>query len=163
VWGSNRFGQLGLGKKTTWTGRPVPLDIPNLIFTCIAAGSYHSVAIDHLNRVWTWGWGVYGQLGNGSIENIYKPQMVRVQDKAVFASAGHSHTAVLTCLGKVLTFGCNHFGQLGVGSKEVKIKTPQLITALPAGTIIRLVECGVCSTVSFHIKSKILFFSLCHG
>ncbi len=38
------------------TARPIPLEIPNVIFTCIAAGSYHSVAIDHLNRVWTWGY-----------------------------------------------------------------------------------------------------------
>lgn len=76
VWGQNNFGQLGLGPKTLWTARPVPLHAPDVIFTCVAAGSYHTVAVDHLNRVWTWGWGVYGQLGNGRVENSYFPHLV---------------------------------------------------------------------------------------
>jgi alpha-tubulin suppressor-like RCC1 family protein len=59
--------------------RPVPLDIPNVIFTCIAAGSYHSVAIDHLNRVWTWGWGAFGQLGAGSVENVHYPTLINIE------------------------------------------------------------------------------------
>lgn len=70
------------------------------------------------------------------------------QDKIVFVSAGHSHTALLTCYGRVLIFGCNHFGQLGLGLKEGKVKVPTLLTSLPSGTLIRLVECGICCTVS---------------
>lgn len=57
VWGQNNFGQLGVGPQTLWTARPVALHVPDVIFTCVAAGSYHTVAVDHLNRVWTWGWG----------------------------------------------------------------------------------------------------------
>ncbi|XP_021946683.1 uncharacterized protein LOC110844719 isoform X2 [Folsomia candida] len=160
VWGSNKFGQLGLGRVTSWTGRLVPLEIPNVIFTCIAAGSYHSCAIDHLNRVWTWGWGVFGQLGTGSVENVFCPSIIEMEDKIVFVSAGHSHTALLTCYGRVLIFGCNHFGQLGLGLKEGKVKVPTLLTSLPSGTLIRLVECGICCTVLVTTKNRLFYSGL---
>lgn len=41
--------------------------------------SYHSCAIDHLNRVWTWGWGVFGQLGTGSVENVFCPSIIEME------------------------------------------------------------------------------------
>jgi alpha-tubulin suppressor-like RCC1 family protein len=28
----------------------------------VAAGSYHSAAVDDRGRLWTWGWGVHGQV-----------------------------------------------------------------------------------------------------
>ncbi len=63
-------------------------------------------------------------------------------------SAGHSHTTFLTCFGRVLSTGCNHFGQLGLGTSDQKVKTPQMISELPVGTLIRIAECGISSTVS---------------
>ncbi|CAL8091723.1 unnamed protein product [Orchesella dallaii] len=148
VWGQNNYGQLGIGPDTLWVGRPVPINVPDVIFTCVAAGSYHTVAVDHLNRAWTFGWGIHGQLGNGNVENCYYPQPLDIKEKIVAVSAGHSHTAFLTCFGRVLTAGCNHFGQLGLGIPDQKVKVPTMVNSLPAGTLIRLVECGISSTVS---------------
>lgn len=79
VWGQNNYGQLGLGPDTLWTSRPVSLNIPDVIFTNVAAGSYHTVAVDHLNRAWTFGWGIHGQLGNGKVENVYFPQPLDIK------------------------------------------------------------------------------------
>lgn len=176
MWGSNALGQLGLGKGILFVEKPVPLDLPDVIFTNVATGAYHTVAVDQLNRVWSFGWGnlachhqntlftklienirgvqcclgIHGQLGNNSIENAFTPKPIDIKEKIVSVSAGHSHTAFLTCFGKVLISGCNHFSQLGLGIPEQKIKVPTMIGSLPAGTLIRLVDCGTSSTVSLH-------------
>jgi len=59
-----------------WTSRPVALDCPGTIFISVAAGAYHSVAVDHLYRVWTWGWGVHGQLGHGNTDTLFWPKLI---------------------------------------------------------------------------------------
>ncbi|CAG7718319.1 unnamed protein product [Allacma fusca] len=157
TWGSNAFGQLGLGRQTTWTSRPIPLTLaPDVIVIRVAAGGYHSVAIDHLFRVWTWGWGVHGQLGDGGFENNYKPRMISVPEKIVHASAGHSHTALLSNTGHVFTFGCAHFGQIGQGLPQKKVKTPTKVTQLPPGVTIRIVESGLCGTLSGNTQGTCL-------
>jgi len=64
--------------------------LPSVTFICVAAGGYHTVALDHLNRPWTWGWGIWGQLGNGGIENTFSPTRISVNvslDLALSASS----------------------------------------------------------------------------
>ncbi|WP_168161137.1 RCC1 domain-containing protein [Desulfatibacillum aliphaticivorans] len=41
----------------TGCGNPQPM---------IACGEYFSLALDHSGQVWCWGFGHYGQIGNGS-------------------------------------------------------------------------------------------------
>jgi alpha-tubulin suppressor-like RCC1 family protein len=66
--GSNRCGQLGIG-----IGAPYPPLPPVAIhaplrtkFIDVAAGGYHSLAVDTTGHVWTWGSNRYGQRGDGS-------------------------------------------------------------------------------------------------
>ena len=51
---------------------------------------------DH--RVWSWGWGVHGQLGVGSIEDSLLPTHVTALDEyeVTLLAAGYSHSAALT-------------------------------------------------------------------
>jgi alpha-tubulin suppressor-like RCC1 family protein len=37
-------------------------ELRDLTLISIAAGSYHSAAVDDEGRLWTWGWGVHGQV-----------------------------------------------------------------------------------------------------
>jgi len=57
-----------------------------------------------------------------------------------------------------MSFSCFFFfgfsGQLGIEAKVPKLKVPTLVTKLPAGTLIRLIACGLSTTVSF-----IMFFN----
>jgi len=66
----------------------------------ISAGSYHSAAVDNQGKLWTWGWGVHGQLGHGKIEDEFRPQRVLHKEmhgeKVVQVEAGYAHTVVLT-------------------------------------------------------------------
>lgn len=43
----------------------------------VSAGQYHSLAISTSGKLWTWGWGVYGQLGHGAIDDCEKPKLLK--------------------------------------------------------------------------------------
>ena len=55
-----------------------------------------ALSADH--RVWSWGWGVHGQLGVGSIEDSLLPTHVATLDEyeVTHLAAGYSHSAALT-------------------------------------------------------------------
>ena len=55
-----------------------------------------ALSADH--RVWSWGWGVHGQLGVGSIEDSLLPTHVTALDEyeVTLLAAGYSHSAALT-------------------------------------------------------------------
>ena len=42
----------------------------------VVAGGAHSVALGAAGRVWTWGWGEYGQLGHNDEENRLVPTLL---------------------------------------------------------------------------------------
>ena len=64
----------------------------------IAAGHYHTLAVDGNNKVWAWGWGIHGQLGVKSAENSKIPVNVALLNtqKAIQVAAGYAHSVVLS-------------------------------------------------------------------
>ena len=64
----------------------------------LTCGYYHSLALSSDRCVWSWGWGVHGQLGFGNIEDYLVPVRVTALDRCgvIRLAAGYSHTAVLT-------------------------------------------------------------------
>ncbi|KAH6922123.1 hypothetical protein HPB50_009663 [Hyalomma asiaticum] len=126
--GSSRYGQLGLGNlQRTW--------VPHLVETLagrevvkVAAGLYHSLAVTKDGSLFTWGWGVHGQLGHGSCDDERQPRVVAslADHKVVDAYGGCGHSVALTSEGVVFTFGCNLFGQLGLGRTSKKSSPQQL-------------------------------------
>ncbi|PFX11652.1 putative E3 ubiquitin-protein ligase HERC1 [Stylophora pistillata] len=79
---------------------------------CIAVmcGHYRSMAQSADNWVWWWGWGVYGQLGVGSIEDALLPAHVQALDQyqVTKLAAGYSHSAVLTAQSRVKRIDCGY-------------------------------------------------------
>ena len=68
-WGSNKYGQLGNGTHHS-SATPQQLDVSNasggsVTFDQIATGDHHCAALSKGGDVYTWGSGVYGQLGHG--------------------------------------------------------------------------------------------------
>lgn len=132
AWGSSQYGQLGIGMLDQ---SPHPRIIPALAhvrIVAISAGQYHSLAITSQGRLYTWGWGVHGQLGLNTVEDMVEPQLVKALEHEVIISAkgGHAHSIVLTQGGKVWAFGSGIFGQLGTGSNS-KHKVPIELYGLP--------------------------------
>ncbi|GMH81023.1 hypothetical protein TL16_g08796 [Triparma laevis f. inornata] len=107
-WGSNRFGQLGLGLDgETLLSNPLPQKVVmggGELAECIGTGSRHSSVVSRNGKVLLWGWGEEGQLGNGVEMNSDAPSVVDVPDvigeagkigKVVGIGLGLSHTVIL--------------------------------------------------------------------
>lgn len=71
-------------------------------------------------QLFAWGWGRYGNLGDGEKTDRHLPTHVKllkdVQIRQV--SCGWRHSAAATTEGLVYTFGWSKYGQLGHGSYE---------------------------------------------
>ncbi|XP_014238652.1 uncharacterized protein LOC106660234 [Trichogramma pretiosum] len=138
AWGSNVYGQLGLGDLRETPNPELIVSLAQEVIVDAVAGPYHSVALTADGRIFSWGWGVYGQLGHGSTELSRYPTMVKalVGIDIRHISAGYAHTLALSADGYVYGFGCNMFGQLGTGddskhSLPIKISLiPEKITAV---------------------------------
>jgi alpha-tubulin suppressor-like RCC1 family protein len=64
AWGGNAYGQLG---NNTTVDAPAPVQVGSANrWIAVAAGKYHSMAIDTNNKLWTWGRNAEGQLGTGN-------------------------------------------------------------------------------------------------
>lgn len=81
VFGGNSFGQLGVGHERTIF---VPTVSPFLSFLNarkIIGGRLHSGALTQDGRVFTWGCGLDGQLGNGKLTNSCIPVLSRIPER----------------------------------------------------------------------------------
>lgn len=80
-WGSNSCAQLGDGTNID-RAFPIQVEMPPEMPrpVAIAAGYVHSVALAADGTVWTWGWNVYGQGGNGHTYVGGRPGPIRTPD-----------------------------------------------------------------------------------
>ncbi|XP_013135063.1 PREDICTED: uncharacterized protein LOC106100654 [Papilio polytes] len=153
--GDNRYGQLGVGRAWAGAGGSVgeaagaggallhvrtPQRAPAAPFAAVAAGHYHSAALDLGGRLYTWGWGVHGQLCLGNIDDQYTPQLVTkfLGRKVQSVGCGASHTVAVMKNGEVWACGAGVFGQLGGGARTkaalpVRVALPDPVTHVAVG------------------------------
>ncbi|KAJ1511954.1 hypothetical protein HMI55_006414 [Coelomomyces lativittatus] len=84
----------------------------------IACGSFHSLCIDDLGEVWTFGLNNFGQCGVDpqTVHSFYTPHSISLPNGiAKDVAAGMHHSFILLEDGDVLCFGKNEDGQLGLG------------------------------------------------
>src|SRR6185437_5680211 len=78
AWGFNGDGQLGTGNRDS-SLVPVATELPTgTKVSGLFAGCFHNVALTAAGRVFTWGAGARGQLGNGSTADRGTPVQVRM-------------------------------------------------------------------------------------
>ncbi|XP_053729403.1 probable E3 ubiquitin-protein ligase HERC3 isoform X2 [Synchiropus splendidus] len=119
--GANLHGQLGLNRVDA-RGRfnmcPVPALEP-LAVSALSCGESHSAALTQDGRVFTFGNGSDGQLGNNSASDEVRPRLVEGLDgPASQVACGRRHTLVLGRSGQVWAFGNGDKGQMGNGRAE---------------------------------------------
>jgi len=141
TWGLNLDGQLG-DDSTTSTNVPALLNRPNL--DSMAAGYYHTLAVDDLGWVWAWGGNYYGQLGDGSGDNSLIPIYLTGISTVTAVSAGGESSMALKSNGTVWTWGANWYGQLGDGTYDDSNVPVQVLGTGGAGflTNITAIACG---------------------
>lgn len=133
TWGWNYYGQLGDG--TTVMQRLSPVLVPGLSgVTQISAGGAHTLALDSLGRVWSWGLGTSGQLGNGDRRSSTTPVLVGplLSMKMTQVSAGSTSSFAVGPGGTVWAWGDNSTGELGDGTTTDRA-VPTSISTSPGG------------------------------
>ncbi|XP_028407993.1 uncharacterized protein LOC114530602 isoform X2 [Dendronephthya gigantea] len=154
AWGSSDYGQLGLGNTNKQTRPVFVTELADKDCIALTCGYYHSLALSADRGVWSWGWGVHGQLGFGNVEDYLVPVRVSSLDRCsvIRLAAGYSHTAILTSEGKVYTFGGGVFGQLGLGPVKKQSK-PKLVEGI-AHEKVQLLCCGSFETMVVTLDRK---------
>lgn len=84
--------------------------------TQIAAGHDHSAAVTKDGDLYMWGANGSGQLGNGTTNNLTRPQRVAANVQSV--ELGNYHTTAVSKDGGLYTWGYNKYGELGNGNKS---------------------------------------------
>jgi len=121
TWGYNNLGQLG---RNNTTDSLIPINVNTFgslsgrTVVAVTSGFYHTVVLDSTGAVHTWGWNLFGQLGNNSTTNSLIPINVSsfgsLSGRTVVAvAAGTRHTLALDNSGVLHTWGNNAYGQLG--------------------------------------------------
>jgi alpha-tubulin suppressor-like RCC1 family protein len=126
--GYNQFGELGRTTPGSWSITPdlVP-GLTNVV--AIAAAGYWSMALRSDGTVWTWGYNVFGELGNGTTTNSTVPvQVIGLTNIRSIAASFHNGYAVRST-GEVYAWGSGGVGAIGDGNYFDR-STPVLIPSI---------------------------------
>jgi alpha-tubulin suppressor-like RCC1 family protein len=121
AWGDDAFGELGAGPcrlhgLATCPPSSRPVEVGGLQrVVALAAGAYSGYALEADGTVWAWGYGAYGQLGDGRPGNSGTPVQVAKVNHVVAISAGGNAAYALEADGTVWAWGYGAYGQLGDG------------------------------------------------
>ncbi|KAJ1488154.1 regulator of chromosome condensation 1/beta-lactamase-inhibitor protein II [Baffinella frigidus] len=123
-WGWGHFGQLGHGAPSVNFSTPERVAaLEGITVARVACGSAHTTVSTDTGQVYTWGWGVNGQLGHGDDTSLSTPALVkRLQGTHISEVAcGLAHTVALTSTDKkeVFSWGWDEYGQLGHGNWDL--------------------------------------------
>ncbi|MEN1973569.1 RCC1-like domain-containing protein [Cellulomonas sp. P4] len=142
AWGSGYFGQLG--SALTDSSVPVPVGLPaGVTLTQVAAGYGHVVALGSDGNTYSWGFGMFGQLGNGTTTDSWATVTVDLPAGVTFTqvAAGDFHSLALGSDGNTYAWGYGTDGQLGDGTVFTTSAVPVRVE-VPAGVTFTQVAGG---------------------
>ena len=145
-WGSNDYGQLGLGDATergqtaaTMGDNLTVLNLgSNLTILKVVSGEHHACAVVNNGKMKCWGRNQYGQLGRPETGDIFGDETDEVGDQMPFvnfrsdeevvdAAAGYTTTCAIFKSTSLACWGNNRQGMLGRGSGIAWSADPQLV------------------------------------
>jgi alpha-tubulin suppressor-like RCC1 family protein len=143
TWGRGNFGALGNGI-TTSKSSPDTTSGAGTNWASVACGDNHTLALKTDGTLWTWGYNLYGQLGDGtdSATTASKLSPANTAGGGTWASiaAGTNLSAGIKSDGSLWCWGINSNGQLGDGTSAVSRNSP--VTPSGGGNNWRQVSMG---------------------
>ncbi|HEY6925535.1 MAG TPA: DUF4382 domain-containing protein, partial [Steroidobacteraceae bacterium] len=141
-WGWNELGQLGDG---TIVDRltPVAVAVPTGVsFSSLSTGRIHTCGLTPGGAAFCWGFGLSGQLGDGTGVSRLTPVAVAMPAGVTFTnmSAGDDHTCGGTSTGAAYCWGFNLYGQIGDGTTTNRLAPVAVL--VPAGVAFAGVAAG---------------------
>ena len=105
---------------------PLPAQ-DSTVYTAVAAGSFFTCALSREGAAYCWGFGRYGELGNGDTTSSQVPRPVRLPDSTRFTSLalGQYHACALGADSLAFCWGGNWGGQLGTESSAETCSVPK--------------------------------------
>lgn len=134
-WGLNDTGQLG---DTTTDDRGDPRSVGGLATQALAVapGIVHTCALLATGQVRCWGGNAFGQLGDGTEDELSTvPRIVGLDVRAIAIAAGGGHGCAVGVDTFVYCWGFNLVGQLGVPNASTVQRTPVRTTLASAVAI----------------------------
>lgn len=160
-WGSNAFGQLGLGSSGNCVRLPtVVIALQWTPIMQLAAGGSHSAVVSYTGALYMWGKNEFGQLGLSDNSRRVVPTLQRSlrDQKVAHISLGDEHSAALTTEGGLFTFGAGMYGQLGHGRTANELLPRKVFELM--GTPIVQVSAGRCHTLAANKYGRVYSFGL---
>jgi alpha-tubulin suppressor-like RCC1 family protein len=144
AWGYGAFGQLGNGKTTT-QDKPVTVKFPTGVMAReIAAAWDTGYATGSNGKLYAWGSGVAGELGNAKTTTQDKPVTVKlptgVTARAIAASSRNA--SAIGSNGKLYAWGSDRDGELGNGKTTKAAQSTPVAVSLSAGVTPRAIAEG---------------------
>jgi alpha-tubulin suppressor-like RCC1 family protein len=113
----------------------------------VSAGGSHTCAVLSGGTVKCWGYGSYGQLGNGSKSSHDTPVSVSSISTATSVSAGTMHTCAVLSRGTIKCWGIGGSGRLGNGSTSDQ-NTPVSVSSISTATSVSAGYRHTCAVLS---------------
>ena len=137
VWGSNEYGQLGVGNNENVL-IPQKLEITGEIITDISCGTNYCLALTSTGNVYSWGRNGSGQLGLGNKININIPTRVNTLSNIKKVFSMYTQSFAVSADGKVYGWGYGKDDALGY-EHDGTVQSPIEIKALSDKNISKLV------------------------
>ncbi|CAG9462435.1 unnamed protein product [Pedinophyceae sp. YPF-701] len=155
-WGCNAEGQLGLPTNVTGSVVREPKvcgPLYGMVFTSLAAARSHAAAVDADGKVWTWGQGKLGRLGQGNGPEVLRrgvppgnPLGPVAERRARQVACGGACTFIVDAEGSVWSCGYNGCGALGHWDGKDRM-VPARIIELPPVKHVAAAGVGMAVTV----------------
>jgi len=139
TWGLNSDGQLGFGgdETTLMKFSASPVEVVSLArqnIRFVNAAANRTAAISDDGKLFIWGAGQSGEMGDGSTRSHKKPYLVESLRasgaKICQVAMGSKHVVAVTRSGDLYTWGDGAAGQLGLGNFGVQQKRPMQVARL---------------------------------
>ena len=140
--GRNQNGQLGNASTNDCYEPQEVRALGGESVTGVACGAEHSACCTRDGKVYSWGWGRYGNIGDGDTVDRHEPVRVKGLDGVQIEkiACGWRHSLAIDEAGSMYTWGWSKYGQLGHGDhvdhpspKQVEILKGSRMTLLAGG------------------------------